>query len=82
MALGDISRGYTEELEHFAWCIRNPDKNHVPRCHPKVAMGDAIIALTTNKAAREGLRIDFDEEWFDINSDKTPDGSKPEVPKA
>ncbi|MCA9247934.1 MAG: Gfo/Idh/MocA family oxidoreductase, partial [Planctomycetales bacterium] len=22
---GDISRGYTEEIEHWAWCIRNPD---------------------------------------------------------
>lgn len=82
LALGDISRGYTEELEHFAWCIRNPAKDHIPRCHPRVAMGDAIIALTTNKAAREGLRIDFDEEWFDLNSDKTPDGSKPSVPPA
>ncbi len=82
LALGEISRGYTEELEHWAWCIRNPAKDHVPHCHPKVAMGDAIIALTTNKAARENIRIDFDEEWFDINSDKTPDGSKPTVPPA
>ena len=22
---GPVSRGYTEEIEHWAWCIRNPD---------------------------------------------------------
>ena len=60
-----ISRGYAEELEHWAWCIRNPDPENQPRCHPKVALGDAVIALTTNMAAREGRRIEFQEEWFD-----------------
>ena len=45
-------RGYTAEIEHWAWCIRNGDaadpEGPQPRCHPKVAMGDAVIALTTN----------------------------------
>ncbi len=36
---GPVSRGYTEELEHWAWCIRNPDPANVPRCHPKVGPG-------------------------------------------
>ena len=75
----DVSRGYTEELEHWAWCIRNPDPLNVPRCHPKVAMADAIIALTANAAAREGKRIEFQEAWFDIDSDETPEGDKPDV---
>ena len=66
MATQNVSRGYAEELEHWAWCIRNPDPENLPRCHPKVAMGDAIIALTTNMAARDGRQIDFKEEWFDI----------------
>ena len=77
MAMLEAERGYAEELEHWAWCIRNPDPKNQPRCHPKVALKDAVIALTANKAAREGLRIDFEEEWFDPHSDKTPDGSKP-----
>ena len=47
-------RGYTEELEHWAWCIRNRAPENLPRCHPKVALGDAVIALTTNMAARQG----------------------------
>ncbi|MFH1920204.1 MAG: Gfo/Idh/MocA family oxidoreductase [Planctomycetota bacterium] len=79
-----VSRGYTEELEHWAWCIRrNPnvaDPEIRPKCHPEVAMADAVIALTTNIAAREGRRIDFQDEWFDPKSDETPDGAKPTVP--
>jgi predicted dehydrogenase len=76
---GPVSRGYTEELEHWAWCIRNPDPENLPRCHPKVALGDAVIALTTNIAMRENRRIDFQKEWFDIDSDETPEGVKPEL---
>lgn len=72
-------RGYAEELEHFAWCIRNPSPEHMPRCHPKVAMGDAVIALTSNMAARKGARIEFKKEWFDVDSDETPEGVKPDL---
>ena len=36
-------------------------------------MGDAVIALTTNMAARQGKRIEFKKEWFDIQSDETPE---------
>jgi predicted dehydrogenase len=74
-----VSRGYTEELEHWAWCIRHPAPENEPRCPPKIAMGDAIIALTTNMAARKGERIEFKKEWFDIDSDETPEGVKPDV---
>ncbi len=38
-------RGYTEELEHWAWCIRNRSPENLPRCPPQVALGDAVIAL-------------------------------------
>ena len=72
-------RGYTEQLEHWAWCIRNRSPENLPRCHPKMALGDAVIALVTNIAAREGRRIDFKEEWFDPDNDETPEGVKPDV---
>ena len=77
---GPISRGYTEEIEHWAYCIRNPDPENRPRCYPKVAMGDAVISLTTNVAIQNGMKggsgfIKFDEKWFEIDSDETPDGS-------
>jgi predicted dehydrogenase len=78
---GPVSRGYTEELEHWAWCIRNPDPKNLPRCHPKVALGDAVIALTTNIAMRESRRIEFKKEWFDIDSDYTPEGVAPDLSK-
>ncbi len=81
LALGEgpPSRGYTEEIEHWAWCIRHPDPMNLPKCHPKVALGDAVIALTTNVALRnpaQSSRIEFQHEWFDIDRDETPDGSK------
>ena len=31
----NVSRGYREEIEHWAWCIRNPAPEHQPRCTPR-----------------------------------------------
>ena len=76
------SRGYTEEMEHWAWCIRNPSPENQPRCKPEVAIADAVIALVSNIAlANPGAqsRIEFKPEWFDIASDETPEGVKPDV---
>ena len=79
-ASGPVSRGYTEELEHWAWCIRNPSPENHPRCTPLVAMGDAVIALTANVAIKRSIKgesgyVKFDEAWFEIENDATPDGS-------
>ncbi len=76
----DVSRGYTEEIEHWAWCIRNPDPENKPKCYPEVAMADAVIALTTNVAMAQGARgeagyVKFQDSWFERDSDETPDGS-------
>ena len=65
LATENVSKGYTEEIEHWAWCIRNPSPEHQPRCAPEVALADAMIALTTNIAVRKGHRIEFKPEWFD-----------------
>jgi predicted dehydrogenase len=82
---GPVSRGYTEEMNDFAHCIREwsaqagyekKDGKYVqrlPRCHGEVAMADAILALTANLAMAERRRIDFDPEWFKADSDKAPD---------
>lgn len=77
---GPVSRGYREEIEHWAYCIRNPDPDNRPRCHPEVAMGDAVIALGTNVALKnansgKGGYLEFKEEWFDVDNDATPDDS-------
>jgi len=74
----DVSRGYREEIEHWAWCIRNPGKGEV-KCGPKVAMADAVIALTTNIAIKENRRIEFKSEWFDIDDDATPEDEAAEL---
>ena len=44
-----------------------------------MALGDAVIALSTNIAMRENRRIEFKNEWFDIDSDETPEGVKPDL---
>ena len=77
---GPVSRGYREEIEHWAYCIRNPDPANRPRCYPEVAMGDAVIALATNVALKNSAKgkggyLKFEEEWFEIHSDAVPDGS-------
>jgi predicted dehydrogenase len=76
------SRGYTEEMEHWAWCIRNPSPENQPRCKPEVAIADAVIALVSNIALANPetqARINFKPEWFDIASDETPEGVKPDA---
>jgi hypothetical protein len=73
----DVSRGYREEIEHWAWCILNPSEENKPRCKPEIALADAVIALTTNIAIAERHPITFEADWFDIQSDATPDGTSP-----
>lgn len=45
----------------------------VPRCHGRVAMADAVIALAANLAMKHKTRIDFKKEWFDPYSSETPE---------
>jgi predicted dehydrogenase len=78
---GVVSRGYREEMEHMAYCIRmreqgmSRDREDLrPRCHGTAAMADAIIALTANKAMRLQQRVVFDPDWFDPDKlDAVPD---------
>src|SRR5690606_8436276 len=75
-----VSRGYTEEMEHLCWCIREfegdyyPNGKEIPRdkgglrCNGVVAMADAVMALTANLAMRHKVRIPFRQEWFDPES--------------
>ncbi|MBI2807548.1 MAG: Gfo/Idh/MocA family oxidoreductase [Planctomycetes bacterium] len=82
------SRGYREEMEHLAYCIRmlgpNPSPEeralYKPRCDGKAAMADAIIALTANQAMKNRTRIEFRDAWFEVNDDPARD--RHEVPDA
>jgi predicted dehydrogenase len=84
LATADPSRGYREELEHFAYCIRHGDPSNYhattdpklrPRCRGEVALADAVIALTSNMAMRQKRRIEFDERWFDYEAPEVPESS-------
>ncbi len=81
-ALDKVSRGYTEEMEHFCYCIRNNNfaspKEGGLKCNGTVAMADAIMALTSNLAMKHKKRIVFKEEWFDPENPATPE-TDPEV---
>jgi predicted dehydrogenase len=65
------SRGYREEMEHMAYCIRmreqgmDHDREDLkPRCHGRAAMADAIIALGANQAFQSQRREAFEDGWF------------------
>ena len=71
------SRGYTEEMEHFAYCVRNnihepPEKGGL-RCPGEHAMADAIMAITCNLAMKHKKRVVFKPEWFDPNNAAVPE---------
>ena len=72
--IGDkISRGYKEEMEHFCYCVANKLGAEKLRCNGRVAMADAIMALTANLAMKHKKRIVFKDEWFDAASDAVPE---------
>jgi predicted dehydrogenase len=75
----DANLGYKEEIEHWAWCVRNPAPENRPRCNPAVALCDAVIVHTANISARESRRFEFKPEWFEIDSDETPEGIAPDL---
>jgi predicted dehydrogenase len=82
---GPVSRGYREEIEHWAWCISTKDWSNQPRCNGSVALADATIALTAKKAIANTQTpgghgfIRFEPEWFDVQSDAVPEASGAEA---
>lgn len=76
---GPVSRGYREEIEHWAWCISTGDRANQPRCNGPVALADAVIALTAKQAIQQSQVpggsgfIRFEPGWFDVNSDEIPE---------
>jgi predicted dehydrogenase len=77
-----VSRGYREEMEHFAYCIRMREKvspaervRYNVHCDGPSAMVDAILALAANRALRNHERIDFTQHmnWFDASPEALGD---------
>ena len=84
---GPVSRGYREEIEHWAWCISTGDYGNQPRCNGPVALADAVIALTAKQAIKNSQQpggngyIKFQPEWFDFKSDAVPEAAGMEETK-
>lgn len=88
--LEKISRGYTEEMEHFCHAIRTQGPTYYPdgkeldpkkgglKCNGVVAMADAIMALTSNLAMKYKKRVVFKDEWFDPANPAVPEND-PEI---
>ncbi len=77
---GPVSRGYKEEIEHWAWCIGENDFSNQTRCNGEVALGDAVIALAAKQAIKNSQNpaighghIQFEPGWFKIESDEVPE---------
>ena len=76
---GPVSRGYREQIEHWAWCISEGNPSNQVRCNGEVALADAVIALTAKKAINNSNQkgghgfIQFQPEWFDIENDSVPE---------
>ncbi|MFN9048249.1 MAG: hypothetical protein ACK5YC_08990 [Planctomyces sp.] len=60
-------------MEHLCYCLRNGKGWQELRCNGRVAMADAIMALTANLAMKTRKRIEFREEWFDADNDAAPE---------
>lgn len=69
----EISRGYTEELQHFAYCVRHRDPANQVRCDGQRALEDTVGVLAANRAIRIGGRLVFDADWYDPDSPEVPD---------
>jgi hypothetical protein len=85
---GPVSRGYREEIEHWAWCISTDDVGNQTRCNGEVALGDAVIALAAKQAIKNSQNpsighghIKFQHGWFDVNSDECPEADSIEAQK-
>ena len=77
---GPVSRGYKEEIEHWAWCIGEGDPANQTRCNGEVALGDAVIALTAKQAIKNSQNpsighghVTFKPGWFELASDEVPE---------
>ena len=69
---GPVSRGYREEIEHWAWCIRNPAPKTSPIARRLWPSGDAVIALTAIRRSKSKPGSNSSRNWFDPASDETP----------
>jgi predicted dehydrogenase len=78
MAMLGADPGYAAALEHWAWCVRNPAPENQPRCLPKDALATVVVAAAAGQAMKNGKRVEFDKEWFNPESEKTPEGAKAE----
>lgn len=76
---GYVSRGYKEEIEHWAWCISQNDPMNKTRCDGEVGLADAVIALVARQAIQNSNKpgghgfVQYQPEWFEYKSNEVPE---------
>ncbi len=74
-----VSRGYREQIEHWAWCISQDDQDNQPRCDGEVGLADAVIALVSRQAIQNSNKVggngfvQYNQEWFNYKSNEVPE---------
>lgn len=68
-----VNRGYFTEIEAFAFSIRN--EGYKVRCTGRVALADAVMALSANVSMRKREPIIFTDAWYDPASNETPEAA-------
>jgi predicted dehydrogenase len=67
-----VSVGYTESLQKFAAAVRL-NRQDLVGCTGEQGLQVAVMALAAQQALRNGRRIPFESDWFNPESEKTPD---------
>jgi predicted dehydrogenase len=76
LALEGADQGFAAELEHWAFCCKPPadgKKTATPRCGGEAGLYTTVLTVAAAKAVKNGARVDFKKEWFDMRSEETPD---------
>ena len=76
LALRGADAGFAAEVEHWASCCRpsaDAKADRKPRCDAEAGLYATVLTVAAAKALKLEKRIDFEKEWFDVKSDKTPD---------
>jgi predicted dehydrogenase len=74
-----VNRGYFTEMEAFAHAIRNPD--YKVRCDGRIALADAVMALSANISMRAKQPIVFKDAWYDPSSEEAPESAGSAIAK-
>ena len=79
LALSGADPGFAAELEHWAWCVRNPAAKNRPRCDAEKGLAATVLAVAVAQAARRGTAHRLRKGMVRRRQPKTPEDLPPEA---